>query len=87
MHGGSLQTLGGDSRILSSGVDENGEEVIYACVLLDVYRSNIVDQMDNSYNFPGDDELNRNLIAFKLRLLSRFVNLDWDEYVQGYLKQ
>lgn len=83
---------GGDSRF-----PPDGAGLIHTSPGFDGYRSRVADMLDNTYNMythdvfrawvnaPAEASADALMTNHKLALLGRYVDQDWDSYVEAYL--
>lgn len=76
-----------EKRLPPDDITENGTEVAFASPGLDVYKSLVIDQMNNSYGVDLFDDDLQMLTFWKLRRVAKVVNYGWDSYVSQYLSQ
>lgn len=75
-----------EKRLPPDDVTENGTEISFSSPGLDIYKSLVIDQMDNSYGVELFDDDLQMLTLWKLKRVAKVVNHGWDKYVDEYLE-
>lgn len=74
-----------DKRLPPDDVDDEGQQVIFACPGWDQYVSEIIDHMQNDL-VNNQCRREQSLVKWKLLRLGKMFDLGWDTYCEQYLE-